>query len=88
MPAFSTKTAVIKACTRVHPSLTEGGDDLENLAASSSLQAWFDTETLEARENGNLDVVVTTEQHSIVPITYSDRAVRRDPTQLRIHHEC
>ena len=47
------------------PSPTdEGGDEQENLAASSPLQAWFDTETLEACENGNFDVVVTTEQHS------------------------
>ena len=47
------------------PSPTDrGGDGLENLAASSSLQAWFDMEVLEARENDNLDVVVTTEQHS------------------------
>ena len=47
------------------PSPTDGGgDDLENLAASSSLQAWFDTEALEARENDNLDVVAATEQHS------------------------
>ena len=41
-----------------------GGDDLENLAASSSLQARFDMEVLEAHENDNLDVVVTTVQHS------------------------
>ena len=41
-----------------------GGDDLENLAASSSLPARFDTETLEAHENGSLDVAVTTEQYS------------------------
>ena len=45
------------------PSPTDGGgDDLENLAASSSLQAWFDTEVLEVRENDNLDAIATTEQ--------------------------
>ena len=47
------------------PSQTEeGGDDLENMAASSPLQVWFDTEVLEAHESDNLDVVATTEQHS------------------------
>ena len=46
------------------PSPTDGGgDDLENLAASPSLQVWFDTEVLEARGSDNLDVVATTEQH-------------------------
>ena len=45
------------------PSPTDGGgDDLENLAASSSLQAWFDTEVLEVRENDNLGAIATTEQ--------------------------
>ena len=71
------------------PSPTdEGGDDLENMAASSSLQAWFDTDVLEVRENDNLDVVATTEQHSknSVTIGCSDRAARRGLRQLRIHH--
>ena len=40
-----------------------GGGDLENLAASSSIQAWFDMEVLGAHESGNLDVVATNEQH-------------------------
>ena len=45
------------------PSPTdEGGDDLENMAAS--LHIWFDMEVLEAHESDNLDVVATTEQHS------------------------
>ena len=45
------------------PSPTDGGnDDLENLAASPSLQVWFDTEVLEAHESDNVDVVATTEQ--------------------------
>ena len=47
------------------PSPTdEGGDDLENMAASPLLQVWLDTEALEAQESDNLDVVATTEQHS------------------------
>ena len=47
------------------PSPTDGGgDDLENLAASPSLQVWFGTEVLKAHESDNLDVVATTEQHS------------------------
>ena len=47
------------------PSPTnEGGDDLENMAASPPLQVWFDTEVLEALESDNLDVVAATEQHS------------------------
>ena len=47
------------------PSPTDGGgDNLEKLAESSSLQAWFDTEALKAHESDNLDVVATTEQHS------------------------
>ena len=37
---------------------------MENLAASSLLQAWFDMEVLEAHESDNLVVVATTEQHS------------------------
>ena len=35
----------------------EGGDYLENMAASPPLQVWFDTEALEAHESDNLDVV-------------------------------
>ena len=47
------------------PSPTdEGGDDLENMAASPPLQVLFDTGVLEALESDNLDVVVTTEQRS------------------------
>ena len=47
------------------PSPTdEGGDNLENMAASPPLQVWFDTEVSEALESHNLDVVATTEQHS------------------------
>ena len=47
------------------PSPTdEGGDDLENMAASPPLQVWFDTEVLEALESDNLDVVATTGQRS------------------------
>ena len=47
------------------PSPTdEGGDDLENMAASPPLQVWFGTQVLEALERDNLDVVATTEQHS------------------------
>ena len=64
MPAFSTKTAVIRTCTRVHHPLTKMGDDLEYMAASPPLQVWFDTEVLEAHESDNLYVVATTEQHS------------------------
>ena len=64
MPAFSTKTAVVIACILVHHPPTEGGDDLESMAASPPLQVWFDTEVLEAHESGNLDVVATTEQRS------------------------
>ena len=46
------------------PSPNDGGGDyLENLAASWSLQ-WFDTEVLGAHEIDNLDVVATTEQQS------------------------
>ena len=37
---------------------------MENLAASPSLQVWFDTNVLEAHESENLDEVATTEQHS------------------------
>ena len=45
------------------PSPTDGGgDDLENLAASSSLQAWFDMEVLGAHVCDNLDAIATTEQ--------------------------
>ena len=45
------------------PSPTDGGgDDLENLAASSSLQAWFDMEVLEAHECDSLDAIATTKQ--------------------------
>ena len=40
-----------------------GGDDLENLAASSSLQAWFDMEVLGAHVRDNLDPIATAEQH-------------------------
>ena len=71
------------------PSPTdEGGDDLENMAASSSLQAWFDTDALEVRENDNLDVVATTEQHSKTALRLD---VQIEPPeeglrQLRIHH--
>ena len=47
------------------PSPTDGGgDDLENLVASSSPQVWFDTEALEAHENDDMDVVAATEQRS------------------------
>ena len=47
------------------PSPTdEGGDDLENMAASPPLQAWFDTEVFEVPESDDLDVVAATEQHS------------------------
>ena len=47
------------------PSPTdEGGDDLENMAASPQHQVWFDTEVLEVRENDNSDAIATTEQHS------------------------
>ena len=47
------------------PSPTdEGGDNLENMAASPPLQVWFDTEVLEALESDNLVVVATTGQHS------------------------
>ena len=46
------------------PSPTDGGDDeLENLAESSSLQAWFDMEASEAHESNNLDAIATTKQH-------------------------
>ena len=46
------------------PSPTDGGgDNLENLAASSSLQAWFDMEVLEAHVCDNLDAIATTQQH-------------------------
>ena len=46
------------------PSPTDdGGDDLENMAASPPLQVWSDTEVLETHESDNLDVVATTEQH-------------------------
>ena len=46
------------------PSPTDGaGDDLENLAASSSLQAWFDMEVLGGHVYDNLDAVAATEQH-------------------------
>ena len=38
-----------------------GGDDLENLAASSSLQEWFDMEVLGAHVCDNLDAIATTE---------------------------
>ena len=40
----------------------EGGDDLENMAASPLLQVWSDTEVLEIRENNNSDAIATTEQ--------------------------
>ena len=40
------------------------GDDLENLAVSSSLQAWFDTEVLGAHVCDNVDAIATTEQRS------------------------
>ena len=62
MTAFSTKTAVISMYSCPSPT-DEGGDDLENMAASSLLQARFDMEVLGAHECDNLDVVVTTEQH-------------------------
>ena len=39
-----------------------GGDDLENSAASSSLQVWFDMEALGAHVCDNLDAIVTTVQ--------------------------
>ena len=46
------------------PSPTDGGgDDMENLAASSLLQAWFDMEVFEVHESDDLDVVAATEQH-------------------------
>ena len=46
------------------PSPTDGGgDDLEILAASSSLQEWFDMEALGAHVSDNLDAIATTEQH-------------------------
>ena len=38
------------------PTIDGGSDDLENLAASSP-QVWFDTETLEAHESGNLGAI-------------------------------
>ena len=45
------------------PSPTdEGGDDLENMAASPPLQVWFDTEVLEALESDNLDVEQRSDQ--------------------------
>ena len=45
------------------PSPTNGcGDDLENLAASSSLQALFDMEVLGAHVCDNLDAIATTVQ--------------------------
>ena len=54
MPAFSDQS--MYSC----PSPTdEGGDNLENMAASPPLQVWFETEVLEAHER-----VATTEQHS------------------------
>ena len=72
-------------------SSTEGvGGDLENLGASSSIQASFDMQVLGAHESDNLDVVATNEQHSktafrsYVPIEPPERG----PRQLRIHHEC
>ena len=37
---------------------------MENLAASSLLQAWFDMEVFEVHESDDLDVVAATEQHS------------------------
>ena len=40
-----------------------GGDDLENLEASSSLQVWFDMEALGAHVRDNLDAIATTVQH-------------------------
>ena len=46
------------------PSPTDGGGDgLENLAASSSLQVWFDMEALGAHVCDNLDEIATTVQH-------------------------
>ena len=46
------------------PSPTDGGgDDLENLAASSSLQVWFDMEALGAHVCYNVDAISTTVQH-------------------------
>ena len=71
------------------PSPTdEVGDDLENMAASSPLQVWFDTEVLEAHESDNLHVVATTEQHSKT-VFRSDVQIEpsEDPKQPRIHHE-
>ena len=60
MPASSTKTSMYSC-----PSPTGGGDDdLENLAASSSLQVWFDMEALGTHVCDNLDVIATTVQHS------------------------
>ena len=45
------------------PSPTDGvGDDLENLAASSSHQVWFDMEALGAHVCDNLDEIATTVQ--------------------------
>ena len=45
-------------------SPTDGsGDDLENLAASSSLQVWFDMEALGAHVCDNLDAIATTVQY-------------------------
>ena len=40
-----------------------GGDDLETLAASSSLQVWFDMKVSGAHVCDNLDAIATTVQH-------------------------
>ena len=46
------------------PSPTDGGGgDLENRAASSSLQVWFDMEALGAHVCDNLDAIATIVQH-------------------------
>ena len=78
MPASSAKTTVIKACTRVHHALDGGGDDLENLAASSSLQVWFDMEALGSRVCDNLDAIATTVQHLRTALRSDDQI---EPTE-------
>ena len=40
-----------------------GGKDLENLAAPSLLEVWFDTEASEGHESDNLDATATTVQY-------------------------
>ena len=69
------------------PSPTDGGgDDLVNLAASSTLQVWFDMEALGAHVCDNLDAIATTVQHQRTAFR-SDVHIE-GPRQLRVHHEC